>query len=412
MMSQPNAKGEMYILNDNIDMKAKFVAMERRLEELEMTNMQPVQAISQTPLQAMPCAICLSYEHLGEECPTIPAVMEDFVEAKKSINAQFNQKIDSVESSLNKKMDEVQNDLSQKIDNLQDSISRFANLNTVQEKENSHSQPYQNSMSIHEMEAKEGESSQKREVKEVITLRSGKEVDLPTCKLEHKVERIAKKLKEVFRSEIEQNRSENGAKTGQKQGSARFRSLCEISTLLQNQFATSSPSLQKFSQLRNHFWHTKYFAAAKPLFGTRVPFGSPVHSFRSCEMAAKPQHLKILQRAHHELTCHSRTPISATVGHISITSRSSNYACNISFQILGSQESIASNGARFGFETEKLWPFEDDCANHERKCRTSILLLLDTFLKHFLELKLCIPYLVSKLGKSGVQSFKRYTIWS
>ena len=43
-------------------------------------------------------------------------------------------------------------------------------------------------MSIHEMEAKEGESSQKREVKEVITLRSGKEVDLPTCKLEHKVE--------------------------------------------------------------------------------------------------------------------------------------------------------------------------------------------------------------------------------
>ena len=85
-------------------------------------------------------------------------------------------------------MDEVQNDLSQKLDILQDSISRLANLNTVQEKENSPSQPYQNSMSIHEMEAKEGESSQKREVKEVITLRSGKEVDLPTRKLEHKVE--------------------------------------------------------------------------------------------------------------------------------------------------------------------------------------------------------------------------------
>ncbi|RVW64023.1 hypothetical protein CK203_049340 [Vitis vinifera] len=26
------------------------------------------------------------------------------------------------------------------------------------------------------------------------------------------------------------------------------------------------------------------------------------------------------------------------------------------------QESIASNGARFGVETKKLWPFEDDCA--------------------------------------------------
>ena len=83
------------------------------------------------------------------------------------------------------------------------------------------------------------------------------------------------------------------------------------------------------SQPRLHF--AGYFEAVKPLFGTRVPFGSPVHSFRSCEMAAKPQHLKILQRAHHELTCHSRTSISAIVGHISITSRSSNYSCNISF---------------------------------------------------------------------------------
>ncbi|RVW24513.1 hypothetical protein CK203_090872 [Vitis vinifera] len=82
----------------------------------------------------------------------------------------------------------MQNDLSQKLDILQDSISRLANLNTMQEKENSPSQPYQNSMSIHEMETEEGEPSQKKEVKEVITLRSGKEVDLPTCKLEHKVE--------------------------------------------------------------------------------------------------------------------------------------------------------------------------------------------------------------------------------
>ncbi|RVW61082.1 hypothetical protein CK203_045868 [Vitis vinifera] len=247
MTSQPNAKGEMYILNDSIDMKAKIAAMARRLEELEMKNMQEVQAISQTPLLPMPCSICRSYEHLVDECPTIPAeremfgdcntynsnwrdhpnfswkpqppqykqpaqapqqasnleqgmmnlnkVMEDFVEAKKSINAQFSQRIGSVESSLNKKMDEVQNDLSQKIDNLQDSISRFANLNIVQEKENSPSQPYQNSMSIHEMEANEGEPSQKREVKEVITLRSGKEVDLPTCKLEHKVESETEKKK-------------------------------------------------------------------------------------------------------------------------------------------------------------------------------------------------------------------------
>ena len=76
--SQPNAKGEMYILNDGIDMRTKFAAMERRLEKLEMTNMQPVQAISQIPLQPMSCSICRSFEHLVDECPTIPAVREMF----------------------------------------------------------------------------------------------------------------------------------------------------------------------------------------------------------------------------------------------------------------------------------------------------------------------------------------------
>ena len=93
----------------------------------------------------------------------------------------------------------------QKIDNLQYSISRLTNLNTVQEKGNFPSQPYQNSKGIHEMEAKEGESSQKREVKEEITLRSGKEVDLPTCKLEHKVESETEKEK---REEIKGKKKE------------------------------------------------------------------------------------------------------------------------------------------------------------------------------------------------------------
>ncbi|RVW61645.1 hypothetical protein CK203_066195 [Vitis vinifera] len=129
MTSQPNAKGEMYILNDGMNMKAKIAAMERRLEELEMNQMQEVQAISQTPLQAMPCAICLSYEHLPpqykQHVQALPQASSleqamvnlskfvgDFVGAQEAINAQLNQRIDSVESSLIKRMDEVQNDLS------------------------------------------------------------------------------------------------------------------------------------------------------------------------------------------------------------------------------------------------------------------------------------------------------------
>ena len=41
-----------------------------------------------------------------------------------------------------------------------------------------------------------------------------------------------------------------------------------------------------------------------------------------------------------------------------------------------------------------------------------ISLLLDTFLKHLLELKLCIPYFVLKIRNSGVQCFKWCAIWS
>ncbi|KAL6312691.1 hypothetical protein AAG906_008909 [Vitis piasezkii] len=395
----------------------------------------------------MSCAICLSYEHLVDECPTIPAEREmfgdcntynsnwrdhpnfswkpqppqdqellnkfvgDFVGAQEAINAQHNQRIDRMESTLNKRMDEMQNDMAQKFDNIQYSISRLINLNTVQEKENSPSQPYQNSMSIHEMEAKEGKPSQKRELKEVITLRSGKEVDLPTCKLEHKVEsetekekreeikgkkkgksiekdgydvnvqrkpqrivikeemmkhmpplfiqalyekiiqtksqvrdasfiwdpgklnqdqifdglRIAKKLKEVFRSKI-------GAKTEQKQGKSR---VCEISQPLRNRHFAAKPvrSLRPLS--------AKIFAAAKPLLAHECHFAAQEPPFRSCETAANHQSMK--------------DPIFAGKAP---------FRRNLA--------SIDSNGARFGFETEKLWPFEDDCIDHERKCRTSI----------------------------------------
>ena len=92
-------------------------------------------------------------------------------------------------------MDEVQSDLSQKIDNLQYSISRFANLNMVQEKESFPSQPYQNSNGIHEVEAEKGESSMVKEVEMIITLRSGKAIDLPTSKLQHMVENETEKEK-------------------------------------------------------------------------------------------------------------------------------------------------------------------------------------------------------------------------
>ncbi|WKA10528.1 hypothetical protein VitviT2T_028094 [Vitis vinifera] len=262
-----NAKAGMYTLNEDVDMKAKFAAMTRRLEELELKKMHEVQAVAETPVQVKPCPICQSYEHLVEECPTSPAAREmfgdqanvigqfkpnnnasygntynsswrnhpnfswkprasqyqqlaqpsqqassleqaivnlskvvgDFVGDQKSINAQLSQRIDSVENSLNKRMDGMQNDLSHKIDNLQYSISRLTNLNTVQEKGRFPSQPHQNPKGIHEVETHEGESSQVRDVKALITLRSGKKVELPTPKphVEEEEEEETKKREKI-----------------------------------------------------------------------------------------------------------------------------------------------------------------------------------------------------------------------
>eukprot|EP00261_Vitis_vinifera_P034743 XP_019075986.1 PREDICTED: uncharacterized protein LOC109122742 [Vitis vinifera] len=69
----------------------------------------------------------------------------------------------------------------------------LTNLNTVNEKGKFPSQPSQNPKGVHEVETQEGESSKLREVKAVITLRSGKEVDQPLPKVKQDEELMSKK---------------------------------------------------------------------------------------------------------------------------------------------------------------------------------------------------------------------------
>ncbi|KAL6341658.1 hypothetical protein AAG906_032779 [Vitis piasezkii] len=61
------------------------------------------------------------------------------------------------------------------------------------------SQPHQNPKGIHEVETHEGESSHVRDVKALITLRSGKKVESPTPKpyVEEKEEEETKKREEM-----------------------------------------------------------------------------------------------------------------------------------------------------------------------------------------------------------------------
>ena len=44
--------------------------------------------------------------------------MGSFVEEKKAVNAQANQRIDTVENTLNKKIENLQYDIAQKFNNL------------------------------------------------------------------------------------------------------------------------------------------------------------------------------------------------------------------------------------------------------------------------------------------------------
>ena len=99
------------------------------------------------------------------------------VEEKKGINVQLAQRIDTVESTLNKRIDGLETSLNQKIDNLQYSVTGITNLLEVQEKGRFPSQTLPNPKGVHEI----GSSSNSRmdEVKAIITLRNGKEIEQP-----------------------------------------------------------------------------------------------------------------------------------------------------------------------------------------------------------------------------------------
>ncbi|KAL6311878.1 hypothetical protein AAG906_027283 [Vitis piasezkii] len=73
---EPNSreKGKMYMLSEDVDMKAKVATLARRLEELELKKIHEVQAISDTQVHVMPCTICQSCDHVVDECDQVNVV--------------------------------------------------------------------------------------------------------------------------------------------------------------------------------------------------------------------------------------------------------------------------------------------------------------------------------------------------
>ena len=107
-------------------------------------------------------------------------VVGNFIEEQKGINVQLAQRIDTVESTLNKRIDGLESNLNQKIDNLQYSITKINKLLEVQERGRFPSQTLPNPKGVHEVGS--SSNSGMDEVKAIITLRSGKEVDQPMPK--------------------------------------------------------------------------------------------------------------------------------------------------------------------------------------------------------------------------------------
>ena len=107
-------------------------------------------------------------------------VVGNFVEEQKGINVQLAQRIDTVENTLNKRIYGLESNLNEKIDNLQYSITKINKLLEVQERGRFPSQTLPNPKGIHEVGS--SNNSGMNEVKAIITLRSGKEVDQPMPK--------------------------------------------------------------------------------------------------------------------------------------------------------------------------------------------------------------------------------------
>ncbi|RVW63902.1 Retrovirus-related Pol polyprotein from transposon 17.6 [Vitis vinifera] len=231
-LSAFNAKAGMYTLKEDDDMKAKFAAMTRRLEELELKKMHEVQAVAEAPVQVKLCPNCQSYEHLVEECPTILAKREMFGDQanvvgqfKSNNNApygntynsswrnhpNFSWKARAPQYQQPDQPSQQSSSLEQAISNLSKVMGYFvgdqkainAQLSQridrveMQEKGRFPSQLHQNPKGVHEVESLEGESSQIKDVKALITLRSGKKIEKLTPKPHVEEVEETKKVEEM-----------------------------------------------------------------------------------------------------------------------------------------------------------------------------------------------------------------------
>ncbi|RVW77429.1 Retrovirus-related Pol polyprotein from transposon 17.6 [Vitis vinifera] len=214
-----NAKAGMYNLKEDDDMKAKLAAMTRRLEELELKRMHEVQAVAEAPVQVKLCPNCQSFEHLVEECPAISAEREMYRD-QANVVGQFrpnNNAPMEIPTIQVGGIIQISHGRPEQL-NTNSRIHHLSNLQAYKfeytaRKGRFPSQPNQNPKGVHEVESHEGESSQVKDVKALITLRSGKKIEQPTPKPHVEKEEEIKKGKEMEdkESEISEEKKDSDA---------------------------------------------------------------------------------------------------------------------------------------------------------------------------------------------------------
>nr|CAN64732.1 hypothetical protein VITISV_015384 [Vitis vinifera] len=162
-LSAFNAKAGIYTLKEDDDMKAKLAVVTRRLEELELKKVHEVQAVAEAPAQVKLCPNCKSYEHLVEECPAISVEREMFRD-QANVVGQF-------KPNNNAPYGNTYNSSWRNHPN----FSWKARATQYQQPD----QPSQQSSSLEQAIAN---LNKMKDVKALITLRSGKKIEKPTPK--------------------------------------------------------------------------------------------------------------------------------------------------------------------------------------------------------------------------------------
>ncbi|RVW69407.1 hypothetical protein CK203_061797 [Vitis vinifera] len=191
------AEAGMYTLNEDDDMKAKFAAMTRRLEELELKKMHEVQAVAETPVQGH-CPIPNNNAPYGNTYNSSWRNHPNFSWKARAPQyqqpAQPSQQSSSLEQAIVNLSKVVEILLETKKPSMLNSVKEL----TVAKKSRFPSQPHQNPKGIHEVETHEGESSQGiRNASEILEVLRQVKVNIPLLDMIKQVPTYAKFLKDL-----------------------------------------------------------------------------------------------------------------------------------------------------------------------------------------------------------------------